>query len=156
MNEVSETATAVARTLAPFLPYLAPIGNELAGQLQEKLADSVISAAWARARHIWKRLTCGAAAGTDVVAAGELVSRARESSSRELVFREAIESVLREEPALHAEVLELVGGPPAVQRIIAGEDTSMQHVHQVMTGPGEQTIALGKGSTAVDVSQRIG
>jgi hypothetical protein len=151
--EIELLAASIATTLAPFTPYLVEAGKESAKKLAAALVEKGGPAAWKKAQGLWEKIQTHFGDDPKLKGAALMVSAEPADETLQKMLASILSARLNEKPELADELLAFLGGPGAVQKILADHKSAIQDVTQELTGPGEQTIKAERNSRISGVKQ---
>jgi hypothetical protein len=153
MIGVIEIATATITALAPYLPILLH-GIQKAGEkFGDTLASKAGEAAAAKIPKLWGKIKDRFAQHPQLEHAAALVATQPDDSSYQTVFAKALAVYLQQEPQLAQDLLELLGGESAVQKVAADHSSLVEEVTQDMQGTGRQTVEATDNSVVRGIRQ---
>jgi hypothetical protein len=152
-NEITRFAAAIVALIAPFTPYLLGISKTAGQKWAETVAEKGAEAAWNKAKLIWERIHSHKGDDPKVKGAALMLSANPEDSSTQVLLRDALAAHLSVDPQLTQELLHLLGGPQAVQEVLADRQSWVEEVTQEIKGTGIQSIKASEGSTIRGVRQ---
>lgn len=153
--DYTQIAAAIVSTLAPFLPYLVEVGKESGKKIAEILTEKGTEAAWEKAKRIWNKLKGYFGDAPAVQGAAMMMAEAPEDEFNQTALAKTLGTYLQKNPALGDELLKLLGGPEAVQEVLADKASWVQRVEQSIEGSGRQIVKSTDHSVATDVRQTI-
>lgn len=153
MIGVVETAAATVSLIAPFMPYLIAAGKAGGKKLTETIAAKGGEAAWNKAQTLWGKINEKFGDALDVQGAANVVASNPEDESFQQVLIKTLSARLQKEPDFAQELLDLLGGKKAVQRVLADSGSSVERVKQQMEGSGEQLVHATEHSVIKEVEQ---
>jgi hypothetical protein len=150
-----QIASAAVSALAPFTPFLLETGKAGVTKLTEVVAEQGGQAAWTTAQAVWDRIKEVFADDPEVMSAANLVSSRPEDEARQKTLAEVLATRLEANPALADQLLGLLGGRGAVQRVVAERGGWVEDVTQRMKGKGagEQTVIARDQGVARRIAQ---
>jgi hypothetical protein len=141
----AQIAAATVNALAPFLPFLIELGKTSAKKLGEVIAEKGGEATWKTAQDLWNKIRFHFGGDPEVKGSIAVVAAEPEDEARQTMLAEVLAARLSRNSDLAQELLDLLGGQEAVQRVLATRGGWVQDVVQQMKGGGEQTVrATGK------------
>jgi len=132
----------IASFLAPFLPQLMKFGGQAAGKVTEVISEKAGEAAWTKAQKIWERLHPKVEEKEDLKVAVSQVAAKPDSTARQALFQEELESLLNDNPDL----LEAIA---QIMREDAPDGTPGTQIVQKVTGNKNQVIGQVFGGKVV-------
>jgi len=102
---------ALTGLLTPFLPFLIKLGEKSAETAGSKIGED----AWNKAKKIWDKLHPKVEAKEDAKIAAEQLAAKPDSEARKALFREELETLLKENPDLAEAIAKIMdeGSPTA-------------------------------------------
>ena len=116
--------------LTPCLPFLT--------KAAESASEQIGSDTWEGAKKIWAKLSPKIENNVDAKDAAEKLAARPESEGRKAVFKEELESILKENPALAEEIAQIMA------EMQNDSNTGVQ-INQTSTGDKNQTIGQVSG-----------
>lgn len=131
--------TLLATFLSPFLPRLLKLGGQVAEKTTEVVSEKFGEAAWTKAQKIWDRLHPKIEEKADLKVATEQVAAKPDSTARQAVFQEELETLLNENPDLAKTIAQIMqedapDGTPGTQIIQNVVGNKNQSIGQVFGG----------------------
>jgi len=129
----------VAAFLSPFLPHLLKLSGQAAGKVTEVVSEKFGEAAWVKAQKIWGRLYPSLEDREDLKVAITQVAAKPDSTARQAVFQEELESFLKDNSDLAEAIAQLMkedapDGTPGTQIIQNVTGIKNQSIGQVFGG----------------------
>ncbi len=153
MIGVIEIATATVTALAPYLPRLLH-GVQLAGEkFGDTLASKAGEAAAAKMPELWAKIKNRFAQHPQLEHAAGLVATQPADSTYQTVFAKALAAYLQQDPQLAQDLVALLGGESAVQKVAADHSSLIEDLTQEMQGTGRQTVEATDNSTVRGIRQ---
>jgi hypothetical protein len=153
MIGVVETAAATVSLIAPFMPYLIAAGKAGGKKLTETIAAKGGEAAWDKAQALWGKIKEKFGDAPDVQGAANVVASNPEDETYQQVLAKTLSARLQKDPDFAQELLDLLGGQEAVQRVLADSGSWVEGVKQQMDGSGEQIVHATERSVIKGVEQ---
>jgi hypothetical protein len=153
MVDIASVAVAVTTALAPFAPYLIDAGKAAADKLAETIGSHGGEAAWKTAQTLWTKITGRFQSDDEINDATTALATRPDSNLFRKTMSEILAQRLTQDAALASELVALLGGEHAVQRVIAGHDAQIKDIQQKMTGAGEQVVQGGDKAVIQGVRQ---
>jgi hypothetical protein len=150
----TEIANAVLTTLSPLLPYLAKAGVLAAKSFTEGISKAGGESAWKAAQGLWKRITDAADKDTKLKSAVSLVATDPEDNDYVTLLAKALEMRLAKDESLRQSLVQMLGGPTAVQQIIAERGSRIAGASQELHGSGTQKIVSRDNSVIENATQK--
>jgi len=150
-----EIATAAASLLAPYLPYAIKAGQAVGGAIVAEVEKVGGEAAWNKAEAIWNKIKEHFKDKPELKQTAELVAMQPEDLTYQKVFAKALASYLETKNDLQEELLNLLGGEKAVQRVVADKGSLIDDVTQELQGKGTQSVESADHSVIKGVKQTI-
>jgi transketolase len=122
--------------LTPYLPFLLKLGDKAAETAAEKFGED----AWNKAKAVWEKLFPKVEAKQDAKIAAEQVAAKPDSSARQAVFQEELETLLKENPDLAKAIAQILAED-------APDGTPGTQIVQNVTGNQNQVIGQMTGGT---------
>lgn len=132
----------IASFLAPFLPHLMKLSGQVAEKLTEIISEKAGEAAWEKAQKIWERLSPTLEENEDLKVAASQVATKPDSTARQAVFQEELESLLKDNPKLARAIAQIMQED-------APDGTPGTQIVQTITGDENQTIGQVFGGTII-------
>ncbi len=151
--DVGQIAAATVAALAPFTPFLIEVGKAGGEKLAEVMAEKGGEAAWQKAQALWGRLKARFDDDPEVKSAATMVAARPEDETRQTMLAEVLGARLGEDPVLARQLLELLGGGEAVQRVLADRGSWVEDVTQRLKGRGQQIVQASDDSVITGVRQ---
>lgn len=151
--DIVQLSTAIVTTLVPFTPILIKMAQFSAEAIGEMVVQKGGEAAWQKAKSIWGKIT--SRFGDDKVIEGAAMMVAGQPANEEFQKMLAVQlaSRLQQHPDLAKELIELLGGQDAVQKVIADRSSWVEDVTQEMSGSGSQIVQASDDSVIKGVRQ---
>jgi hypothetical protein len=150
--DIGLISAAVATILTPFLPIL----TNMVKAGTETIAQKGGEAAFNKAQTLWDKVKPHFAKDEDVYDAAKMLARHLEDKSRQTTFETVLATSLENNPKLAEELLKLIGGPKAVQKVLIEARSRGTGIHQEMVGAnGEQNVHVTGNSEGTDLTQSI-
>jgi hypothetical protein len=150
------TATAVSFALQPFLPWLTSLGQSAGEKLKDVVVEAGGDAAKSLAKTIWDRIKARFAGDSEVDSATSALAISPNSDTMRRLFVEVLTKRLEANPDFEQELVTLLGGQKAVQKIVAGNEAWFENVRQIMAGQGEQEMRAGDKAVFKGIVQSQG
>jgi hypothetical protein len=150
-----EIAVAASTFLAPFLPSLLEVGKQAGKKFGESLAAEGGKAALGKAQALWQKIKDKFADAPEIQGAATVVATNPEDESFQKLLAKTLGARLNENPEFAQELLGLLGGQEAAQKIIAERNSWVEDVTQEIEGSGTQTVEARDQSTIKGVKQSI-
>ncbi|MFH1636068.1 MAG: hypothetical protein ABIG63_18910 [Chloroflexota bacterium] len=144
-----QIAATLAAYLAPFTPYLIEGGKKFAGETGK--------AAWEKSQELWKKIKTRFEDDKDITEAAQAVAINPENEGFQSLLAKALAARLNESPEFADELLALIGGQEAVQKIKADKSSWIENVTQEIIGGGNanQVIEASDDSVVTGVRQSV-
>lgn len=133
----------LTKFLSPFLPYLLKLGDKAAEEAAKKLAGD----AWEKAKAIWSKLKPKVEAKEEVKVGVQQVAAKPESADRQLVLREELETLLKENPDLEAAIAQIIESDSAASTI-----TNINLQGQNTQSAGDNAKQIGQIGSAGNIT----
>lgn len=153
MIGIVEIATATAATLAPYLPYAIKGGKAVGEKLIEEVGKVGGEAAWEKAVALWDNLKRHFGEKPELEQTARLVAMQPEDSTYQKVLAKTLASYLETNPDLSQNLLSLLGGENAVQKVLADKTSLIEDVSQELQGTGRQIVEAKNDSEIKNVKQ---
>ncbi|MGG6297877.1 hypothetical protein ACQ4M4_26080 [Leptolyngbya sp. AN02str] len=128
----------IVSLLSPFMPKLLELGGQAAANITDVVSEKVGEAAWEKAQQVWKKLRPKVEENPDLKVATEQLATKPDSTARQAVFQEELETVLTENPDLAAAIAQILQ-TDASNRIPSAQ------IIQTVTGNQNQIIGQMTG-----------
>jgi len=125
----------LVKFLAPCLPFLLNLGNQAVAGAAPKLGEDV----WQKAIAIWGKLQPKVEAKAATLEAARDVANDPEDEDLQTVLRVQLKKILAEEPALAAEIAQILSEKSVTGRV-------GNHIQQDVSGTGNQVIGKMAGN----------
>lgn len=132
----------IASFLAPFLPHLVKLGGQAASKATEVISEKAGEAAWTKAQKVWKHLNPKVEEKEDLKVAVAQVAAKPDSTARQAVFQEELESLLNDNPELAEAIIRIMQED-------APDGTPSTKIIQKVTGNKNQVIGQVFGGKVV-------
>jgi len=132
--------------LAPFLPSLMKLGNKAAEAAAGKFGED----GWNKAKAVWEKLYPKVEAKEEAKVAVQQVVAKPESEARQLVLREELETLLKENPDLEAAITQIMESDAPASSSVTNIDLQGQNTQTA----GDNAKQIGQIGQARDI-QRI-
>ncbi len=138
----------LATFLSPFLPRLLKLGGQAAEKATEVVSEKFGEAAWTKAQKIWGRLHPKVEGKADLKVAIEQVAAKPDSTARQAVFQEELETLLNEHPDLTKAIAQIMQED-------AADGTPGTQIIQSVTGDKNQSIGQVSGGKVANVEGNV-
>ncbi|HKZ86579.1 MAG TPA: hypothetical protein VJ793_23355 [Anaerolineae bacterium] len=152
--DITQIASAVAAIVAPFAPYLIDVGKAVGKKMAETIAAKGGEAAWSKAQSLWSKIKARLGDDPEVKSAALMLAGAPDDETYQTLLTKVLAKRLEQNPDLARELLDLLGGEKAAQRVLAERGSRVTSVMQEMQGSGEQIIHASDRSTIEGVTQK--
>jgi|SRR5579859_968438 len=153
MIGVIEIATATVTALVPYLPQLLK-GAQIAGEkFGEGLATKAGELTLGKITEIWGKIKNSFKQRPELEHAAGLAGTQPSDPTCQIVFAKALASCLQQDPQLSEDLLNLLGGEKAVQKVVADRSSMIEDVAQEMEGTGKQSVKASDNSVIRSVRQ---
>jgi hypothetical protein len=153
MIGVIEIATATVTALAPYLPQLLK-GAQIAGEkFGEGLATKAGEVTLGKITEIWGKIKNRFTQHPELEHAAALAGTQPSDTTYQTVFAKALAAYLQQDSQLSEDLLNLLGGEKAVQKVIADRSSMIEDVTQEMEGTGKQSVEASDNSVIRGVRQ---
>lgn len=153
MIGIVEIATATAATLAPYLPYIIKGGQAAGEKIAEAFGKTSGEAAWKKAGAIWNKIKEHFGEKPELEQAAGLVAMQPEDRSYQTALAKSIASYIETRTDLRQDLLNLLGGEEAIQKVLADKSSWIEDVTQDLQGTGTQTVEAANHSVIKNVKQ---
>lgn len=148
-----EIAVATSTFLAPFLPSLLEVGKQAGKKFTETVAAESGKAALEKAQVLWKKIKDKFGDAPEIQGAATVVATNPEDESFQQLLAKTLGARLKENPDFAEELLGLLGGQEAVQKVLADRNSWVEDVTQELEGGGTQIVDARDRSTIKNVKQ---
>lgn len=146
--DYAQAAATVAAFLAPFMPYLIEAGKGLSRSLGEGVGETTLE----KARAVLSKMRAKLGYDEEIERAVATLATMPEDEESQVLLAKGLAIRLQQSPSLADELVELIGGQEAVQRVTA-ESSWIEDVVQEIRGYGRQTIEAKDGSVIKGIRQ---
>ncbi len=153
MIGIVEIATATAATLAPYLPYVIKAGKAAGEKIAEGIGKAGGEAAWEKAGAIWDKIKGHFSEKPELEHAAGLVAMQPDDPTYQKVLAKTLASYLETRTDLRQDLLDLLGGEKAVQKVLADKGSWVEDVTQDLQGTGTQIVEATNQSVIKRVKQ---
>jgi hypothetical protein len=148
-----QIASATVAWISPFLPYLLNAVKASGKKFADILAEKGGDVAWGTAQTIWEKVTKGAEKNPELKGASMMVAAKPTHQTYQAIFIDTLAQQLKSDPSMAKDLMELLGGKEAVQKVLADNNSVVERAKQEMKGSGKQIIKASKRSTIKGVTQ---
>ena len=150
-DSLIQNAAFVATSLAPFLPYLVEVGKGMAKVIGEEVSKESLN----NAQQAWEKIKNHFKGDRKIEdSATGLAENPTDQDYLDLMAK-ALAARMAEKPELAEELVEVLGGRQAVQRVLAEKGSWVEKVTQEINRSGTQTVEARNDSVIKNVKQRI-
>ena len=143
----AQIAATITAYLAPFTPYLVESGKKFAGKAGE--------AAWEKAQTIWGEIKSRFGDDKKIETAAKTVSSDPQDEDFQGLFAEALAARLKDTPDFANELLNIIGGEDAVQKVLADRSSWVEDVTQEFSGGGGQQVVQARDDSVIKGVRQI-
>lgn len=143
--DYAQIAVGVSTFLAPFTPYLVAGGK--------KFAEEAGKSAWEKAQVLWQTLADPSGGDGKIQTAARTLATDPQDEDFQRLLAKALALRLSSDESLAHRVLEIMGGPQAVQKVLAERSSWVEDITQDMAGGGEQSVKAKNDSVIKGVKQ---
>lgn len=134
----------LTKFLSPFLPYLLKLGDKAAEEAAKKLGGD----AWEKAKAIWSKLRPKVEAKEEAKVGVQQVAAKPESEARQLVLREELETLLKDNPDLATAITQIIESDSSAASTITNIDLQGQNTQSA----GDNAKQIGQIGSAGNIT----
>ena len=153
VSGTQQLVAATVATLAPYIPFLIDLTKAGSQKFAEVIAEKGGEAAWHRAQALWSKLKSYFEGDAEVISAATLVAAKPEDVARQKMLAEVLSVRLKQNPELAQELLNLLGGQEALQKVLADRSSWVEDITQDLEGSGKQIVQASEDSVVKGVKQ---
>jgi hypothetical protein len=153
--EYEQLAAAVTAAVAPFTPYLIDSAKAVGQSFLTVIAEKGGEAAWERAKELWRRIQERYRNTPSVRAASSALAISPDDRESQQFFAKKLLDQLQADRECAAELLQILGGQGALQRILIDHGGYGESILQELRGGGSQTVQIRENATGKNITQRI-
>ncbi len=155
MLDFVSIAVGAVSLLSPYLPQLISLGKSVGEKIGDTVVAKGIDAAGSQVQKLWERISGFFNDDLEVTSAATMIAASPKDAVRQQMLIEILAERLKAHPELAKDLLELMGGPARLQKIIAGNEASIRDIRQKMKGAGTQSIEAGDKAIIERVEQEM-
>jgi hypothetical protein len=148
-----QIASTVVTLTAPFMPYLLEPSKVVGQKWIEVIAEKGGEAAWNKAQTLWGKVFSHFGNDAKVKGSALFVSADPDDETSQTLLVKALAVRFQEDPQFAQELLQIVGGPQAVQEVLAERRSWVEDVTQEINGSGVQRVKASDDSSIKGVRQ---
>lgn len=150
-DSLIQNAAFIATSLAPFLPYLVEVGKGMAKVIGEEVSKESLN----NAQQAWEKIKTHFKGDRKIEASAAGLAKDPTDQDYLHLMAKALAARMAEKPELAEELVEVLGGRQAVQKVLADKSSWVEQVIQEIKGSGAQTVEATNDSVIKNVKQHI-